>query len=325
MREQVGPSSRVRVVGAVAVVVLALGVLGGCSKESAKFNTVGNAIDAADSGGGSSAEATIPKAAPEGPAAGSQVAADRDVIYTGTLTVRVGDAPKAADRARAIADEAGGYLADSDADLEGTKEVHVTLRVPSDAFEGAMADLAKLGDVQARKVGSEDVTDQVVDLQGRLENAQASADRLRELLAKAENVQNVVTIEDRLTQRETEIESLTGQLEVVQDQVKLATIRVTLTEEDQAAVNKDLPGPLEALRSGGVAFINVVLAVVVGLAFALPFLVALGLLAWLWRRWRRSHPKAPKPPAYAAWPGAPLPPPPAGGPDAAVGGGPADA
>lgn len=296
--------------GAAALLVLALGVIGGCSGGDEKFNTVGNAINAADSAAGGSAEASVPKAAPKGPAAGSQAAADRDVIYTGTLTVRVGDAPKAADRARAIADDAGGYLADSDADLEGTREVHVTLRVPSDAFEGALADLAELGKVQARKVGSDDVTDQVVDLEGRLENAQASADRLRELLAKAENVQNVVTIEDRLTQRETEIESLTGQLEVVQDQVKLATIRVTLTEEDQAAVNKDLPGPLEALRSGGVAFINVVLAVVVGLAFALPFLLTLGLAAWLWRRWRRAHPKAPKPPAYPAWPGAPLPAPP---------------
>lgn len=313
MREQVGRRHRVRVAGGVALAVLALGVIGGCSgvqdKGSSvrKFDTAGGSADSAaslTSGAGSSGG----RAAPKGPSAGAQVAEDRDVIYNGSLTVRVGDAPKAADKARAVADDAGGYLADSDADLEGTKEVHVTLRVPADGFDQAMDDLAKLGSVQARKIGSDDVTDQVVDLKGRLKNAEASAERLRELLAKAENLQNVITIEDRLTQRETEIESLTGQLEVVQDQVKLATIRVTLTEKDEAAVNKDLPGPLEALRSGGVAFVNVVLAVVVALAFALPFLLTAGLALWLFRRWRKAHPKAKASPPPPIWGQAPPPP-----------------
>lgn len=312
MREQVGRRHRVRVAGAAALAVLALGVIAGCSgvqdrgSSATKAASSSGASDSASflaSGGGSAAERT-----PKGPNAGAQVAEDRDVIYNGSLTVRVGSAPKAADQARAVADDAGGYLADSDADLEGTKEVHVTLRVPATDFDEAMDDLAKLGKVQARKVGSDDVTDQVVDLQGRLKNAEASADRLRELLAKAENVQNVITIEDRLTQRETEIEQLTGQLEVVQDQVKLATITVTLTEKDEASVNKDLPGPLEALRSGGVAFVNVVLAVVVGLAFALPFLLTAGLALWLFRRWRKAQPKAKKALPPPMWGQAPPPP-----------------
>ena len=59
---------------------------------------------------------------------------------------------------------------------------------------------AALGVVKARTVDSDDVTDQVVDLKGRLENAEASAKRLRELLAQAEVLDNVVTLEERLAQ-----------------------------------------------------------------------------------------------------------------------------
>lgn len=309
MRPMTGRRAAAAAAG-LAVVLVAVVGLGACSDGKAKFNTVGarisdKAATAASSSGDAAGGLQAAPSVPKGPAAGSQATANRDVIYRGTLTIQVGDAPKAASAARRVADDAGGYLADQQADLEGTREVRVTLRVPADAFDQVMDDLAGLGSVHARKITSEDVTDQVVDLQGRLENARTSADRLRELLAKAENVQNVIAIEDRLTQRETEIEALSGQLEVVKDQVKLATVTATLTERDQASVNTDLPGPLEALRSGGVAFVNVVLAVLVGLAYALPFLVTLAVAWWLWRRWRRAHPKV-RPE------GRPLPPPPAG-------------
>lgn len=240
-----------------------------------------------------------------GPAVGQQVQADRDVIYTGRLHVRVGDVEKAAERARRLADDAGGYLAKSDAKLDDTQEITVTVRVPSTDFEQVVSNLADLGKVQSRSVDSEDVTDQVVDLEGRLENARTSAARPRELLAKAENVQNVITIEDRLTQRESEIEAISGQLEVVQDQVDLASIRVTLTEKDSPSVSRDLPGPLEALRSGAVAFVNVAIAVVAVLAFLLPFAPLVALAWWLRRRWRRARPKHDAP----TWPAAGPPPP----------------
>jgi len=214
--------------------------------------------------------------------------ADREVIYTGTMVIRAGDAPDAADQAKDIADRHDGYLASSTAELEGDREVRVSLRVPSEAFDAVMAELAELGTVESREIDSQDVTDQVVDLQGRLENAQTSADRLRDLLVDAQQITNIITIEERLTQRETEIEALTGQLEVLEDQVTLATVDVTFTEGDVPAVSDDVPGFLAALRSGVVALGNVALVAAAAVGFALPF-VPLVLVAWWLVRWVRRR------------------------------------
>ena len=293
--------SRVRIAGAVAGLLLVAGVLGACSKAQDKFSNVSAEVTSSDGGGSSSggsdaadtARLTTGAAVPKEANVGSQVAEDRDVIYTGTLTVRVTDAEQAADDARDLADAAGGYLASSDAELEGDRQVKVTLRFPAEDFDEVMADVAELGHVDGSKIDSKDVTDQVVDLQGRLENAQTSAERLRELLAEAQDVQHVIAIEDRLTQREVEIESITGQLEVLQDQVDLATVRATFTEKEQAAVSDDLPGPLAALRAGGVAVVNIGAFAVAAVAFALPFIPFALLAWWLMRRWRRNRLPAP--------------------------------
>lgn len=279
----------------MAGLVVAAGLIGACSDSDSKASqTAGDA--ASESGGGSAALAAE---LAKGPAAGTQ-AVDRKVIYDGSVTVRVGDAEAAADRAIAIAGDVDGFLGKQDSQLEGDRRVDVTLRVPAEDFEDVMAKVAALGKVLDRKVDSEDVTDQVVDLEGRLENARASSQRLRELLAKAENVQNIAALEDRLTQREAEIEQISGQLEVTLDKVDFATVSATFTEEDEPAVSDDLPGPVQALKAGGVAFVTVVLALLAALAFALPFLLV-ALVAWYgYWRWRRSRPA----------PASPLPPPP---------------
>ena len=295
-------------------------LLGSCSGAKERFETVGDRIDADESssadGGGAATEATVvagdlAASLAEGASiAGQQVAAeDRQVVYTGALTVRVDDAVGAAEDAAAIGEEAGGYLARSDAQLDDEQRVSVQLRIPATSFEAVMDELAALGTVQARNVDSEDVTDQIVDVEGRLANARTSAERLRELLAKAENVQNIITIEDRLTQRQTEIEALAGQLEVLEDRVALATVDVTLTERDEPQVSDDLPGPAAALRSGAVAFVNVAKVALAALAFSLPFLPFVLLGAWVVRRRSRRRRAAldallPPPPGPGSDPGA---------------------
>ncbi|MCU1369181.1 MAG: lipoprotein, partial [Ilumatobacteraceae bacterium] len=274
--------------GAVGLIVAvsALGACGGTGDEATSRS------GSADSAGGGSAALKAELA--KGPAAGTQLQ-DRQVVYQGSLTIRVPDAEKAADRALRFADDVDGYLGQQDSQLEGEREVKVTLRVPAEDFDDVMAKAAELGTVQARSVDSDDVTDQVVDLEGRLENAQASSERLRELLAKAENIDNIAVLEDRLTQRESEIEQISGQLEVIGNDVQFATISLTLTEKDAPAVSDDLPAPLDALRAGFVTLVSVLVVLLAAVAFALPFVPFL-LVGWFGiRAWRRRHPKPPPP------------------------------
>jgi hypothetical protein len=314
-----------RWVGGAVGLILAVGVLGACSGAGDESSSK-TAADSA-SGGSAALKAELAK----GPAAGTQLQ-DRQVVYRGKITIRVADAEKAADQALGFADDVDGYLGQQDSQLEGEREVKVTLRVPADDFDDVMAKAAKLGTVQARTVDSDDVTDQVVDLEGRLENAKASSERLRELLTKADTVETITVLEERLTQRESDIEQLSGQLEVLGNDVQYATISLTLTEKDAPAVSDDLPGPLDALRAGFVTLVSILVVVLAAVAFALPF-VPFILLGWFGiRAWRKRHPKEP-PPRFEphTWPGSPghpgsgpLPPPPTPPAGPAAPAGPAD-
>jgi hypothetical protein len=126
----------------------------------------------------------------------------------------------------------------------------------------------------------------VVDVDGRLKTAQASATRLRSLMAEAKSTADVVSLESELVKRESEVESLQGRLRVLTAQVDLATINLHLTERAGPAVTKDLPGPLRAMRAGWVVLVNTVLALVAVAAFLVPFLPLLLMARWLLRRRR---------------------------------------
>ena len=241
------------------------------------------------------------------PAAVSAQADPRKIVYSADLTVRVDAVGRATTEAVGIASDAGGLVFSRSSDLEGDKEARLTVKVPPEKFEAVLAELAALGQALQSEVKAQDVTEDVTDVDGRLKTAQASADRRRALIGGATSTADIVTIEAELTKREGEVETLQGRLRVLTDQVELATINVRLTESADLEVSREVPGFLEASRTGWVALLNVLLGVVAAAGFLLPFspLVVLGW--WIVRRLRSRRPRRPPrpwPPSYPP-PGAP--------------------
>ena len=236
----------------VVLVVVVLGLAVGCSESKENFNTVGMSISgaadggasgegAADSGGDAAAEKAAVAEVPDG---AEVPGVRREVIYKADMVVRVDDVEKAADQARDLVTEAGGFVGQQTSTLEGDREVSITLRIPVGDFDAVLGDLAELGEVLEKQLDAQDVTDQVVDLEVRISRTEVSAQRLRELLAEADGVLNLLAIETELTNRETQIEQMKGQLQVLRDQVDMSTVTVSFTE-DQATdpeVADDLPG-----------------------------------------------------------------------------------
>ena len=301
--------------------VLAMAVVAGCgggenedaAGESAEDMEAASAAGAAAEGGeaeagtGSAVAATLTQVA--------QAQDGREIIRTATLEVGTEDVVAASEAAVRVAVEAGGFLASSDSDLEGDTRATLVLRVPPDRFFDVLDDLADLGDLESRQVGSEDVTAQVVDLEGRLAAVRASVERLRALVAQAADVPQIVAIEGELARREGELESLTGQLRALGEQVDLATVTLVLDEPAAAEVSDDIPGFVPGLRTGVVALANVTSAASTALGFLLPFVVPAALV-WFGARWIRrvlQRRRAPLPVIVTGQPDvgrAPAPPPP---------------
>ena len=154
----------------------------------------------------------------------------RDIIYTATVTVEVNDVAAASREATQIMQSFGGLLFGQE--TQGGPDARTTLifRVLPTDFAEALDRLGSIGSVRDQRISADDVTERVVDLQSRINTAAASVERLQALLAGATNINDVAELENQLLQRETNLETLRGQLRTVQDQVDLATITLTITE-----------------------------------------------------------------------------------------------
>jgi hypothetical protein len=180
-----------------------------------------------------------------------------------------------------IAQNNGGFVLSSQ--IRGQRRGMLVLRIPAKRFDDAMLALRGVGVVQAQSISGRDVTAQYIDLTARLQNAVGQRAVLRNLMGQATTIRETITVQNRLSQVELQIEQIQGQLNFIQDQVAEATVHVELHEKDAAQVptsaveNPSLGSAWDRSIQG---FLNVVSAVVIGLGYLVPITV-LGLGIWL--------------------------------------------
>jgi Domain of unknown function (DUF4349) len=222
--------------------------------------------------------------------------ARRDVIRTGEMDLTVDDVEAAAGEIRQIVGDTQGFVADERFDA-GAAELTVTVRVPADDFDDVRDQIAELGEVVEQQVDAQDVTAELVDLESRIGSMRASVARLQDLLGGAGDVAQLAAVEGELARREADLEALLGQQRVLQDQVDLGTLTVSLSEDDEPAPDADAAGFTDGFQEGWATAVDAGRGLLAATGFVLPFLVPLALLgaaAWRITRTlrRRTRPAA---------------------------------
>ena len=230
------------------------------------------------------------------------------------LFVVVDDLKIAIDAANEQAQASGGYLSSEESTSTYSQ---LTLRIPSSDFDGVLANLAGLGELRSQSLTTDDRTEVIVDLEARLESAQASLDRTRTFFDEATKVEELTAIEREVADREAIVASLTAQLDNERSSVSLSTVRITFElsadQEPDGIVEPDdepLPGVLDAFASGWNVLRTIGYVIFLTLSFLapwLPIIVALVLaIRWLRPRLakrRAARPKrTPTPPIYVGGP-----------------------
>jgi hypothetical protein len=162
---------------------------------------------------------------------------ERMVIKTAALSVRVKDVPGANTRAIQLAEAGGGYVQSSSQYVEGGERADLTIRVPPEGFLPLIRSLEALGQVDAKSISGEDVTEEYYDLDARLENLDQVRARLFDLLNKAVKVTDAIEVEQQLERVGGEINQIKGRMKYLQNMTGLATVNLSLyTDEKPAAV-----------------------------------------------------------------------------------------
>ncbi|MGW4465628.1 DUF4349 domain-containing protein [Micromonospora sp. NPDC004704] len=238
----------------------------------------------------------------------------RSIIYTGSMTVRVKEVERAAADAVTIATGAGGFVGgDQRTSVTGDAEASLTLRVPADRFGSVVDALAELGRQERREIKTEDVTEETLDLAARISTQQARVESGRRLLAQAKSLTDLVMLESELAKREADLVALQARQRRLGDLTALSTITVRLVGPEAVVEEEEekADGFLDGLRGGWEALLGTVRVVLVVFGALLPWLIAVGVPAWvvIWlvRRDRRGRAGPP----VAAPAGHPVPPVPA--------------
>ncbi|MER7208377.1 DUF4349 domain-containing protein [Streptosporangium sp. NPDC000239] len=211
------------------------------------------------------------------------VAQDRAIIYTAELTVRAKDVVAAADTARRIVTTAGGYLSTekSDTGYGDRASTSLTFKVPPSAYPGVLQRLGgELGRRESLQQNTEDVTEQVADVESRLRSSQAALDSLRSLMKKAKTIGEVLDVEREVSAREADLESLQARQKTLASQTSMATLTLNLIgpEVTVEEPEEESPGFLGGLRSGWRSLVSAVGIGLVVLGALLPWLAVLGLV-----------------------------------------------
>ncbi|MFD7550194.1 DUF4349 domain-containing protein [Streptomyces sp. NPDC059578] len=229
--------------------------------------------------------------------------AQRKIIRTAELVVRVEDVSRALATVRSAAESVGGIVGEesTERDDDGREQSEVVLRVPQEKYDDVLEKLGDTGTVLRRNTGAEDVTEQVVDVETRLKNQRASVARIRELMDEATKISDVVALEGELSSRQADLESLLAQQTSLKDRTTLATITLSLTERPDAGRDEE-SGFLDSVGDGWGAFVATLRWLSIVLGAALPFLALAGALYAVWRwllgPWvRRRRPVPPAGPA----------------------------
>ena len=164
-------------------------------------------------------------------------------IYRATLELQTLEFEKANADIAALVEQYGGYFEEKSPSTYSSSYRHAdyTVRVPAAQFESFCAQVGDLCHVTYTTSSAEDISETYYDTKARLETAQIKLDRLQELLKKADNMADIITIESAISETEYAIDALSGTLRSYDSLVDYATIYLNLEEVYRLSNTVDAP------------------------------------------------------------------------------------
>ena len=162
------------------------------------------------------------------------------------------------------------------------RHANLTVRIPAQQLSAFVGEVTDISNVTSSTESADDITLSYVATQSRITALETEQTRLLELLAKAENMDDLLRIETRLTDVRTELENVTSHLRLYDNQVNYATIYLELSEvkeytvvtEPETVWQRISEGFAQSLKNLGSFFTELFVLLVVGL----PYLVIIAVL-----------------------------------------------
>jgi hypothetical protein len=199
--------------------------------------------------------------------------------------------------------ELGGYIESSEMEGNGLYDsghryAQIIARIPKEKVDGFVNNISKLGNVVNSSNNAKDVTLEYTDAESHQKALKIEQERLLSLLEKAVKLEDIITLEDRLSDVRYEIESYESQIRMYDNLVSYSTVTLNISEvkritpvDNETAFDKMKIGLSNSLYNIKTGIVNLAIWFVVNLPYLIIWGVILFIGFLLWRRWYRNYKK----------------------------------
>ena len=232
---------------------------------------------------------------------------DQKLIYTADVSIDTTDFQKSIDALRKLMADCDAFAEYEDQWSYGSQDLHVlnvTLRVPAEKYDELMAGMDGIeGTVTNRSSQVINITREYADNEAVIEGLEIQEERLLDMMEKAETIEEMILVEERLSEVQIELNRTRTSRENMDSEVSLSTVCVTINEVRYSTTTTET-GYLERV---GNAFADMWDSLVEGvgdfgiaLIYAIPAIVVLVVIILLVRRAIRNYNKKKGPELAAA-------------------------
>lgn len=168
----------------------------------------------------------------------------------------------------------------SDSGVAHLRYASMTIRIPKENLDTFLSEMDEQSNIVSRSESVSDVTLQYVDLESHKKALLTEQSRLLELMEQAETVEDIITIESRLSEVRYQIESMESQLRTYDNKIDYSTVYLSVDEVERYTPGDDIStgerireGFLDSLRGVGNGFKNFGIWFVINLPYLIVWAV----------------------------------------------------
>jgi len=222
---------------------------------------------------------------------------ERKIIRNADLKLEANSPEETQQKIAQIAQSKSGFVIEtsqtsSNVQTSTRDVVNMTVRVPAEKFEEAIAEIRQSGSrLIQENIKGQDVTEEFIDIEARLKAERALEVQFLEIMKRATTVEDALNVQRELADVRGEIEKIEGRKRFLENQSSLSTIKVQLQTPTSLSANPTgfFYELKEALSTGFNAALNFVLFLITAIIALLPFLLFIVLPIYLFLRyfWRK--------------------------------------
>lgn len=211
----------------------------------------------------------------------SAVVQEEKLVYTSYVTLETEDFDTASDSLHQTIKSLGGIIVSENAynlnqvNYSGYRTLEMTVRIPQESYDTFLSGLSDSYNVASIRNTVDNLTETYYDNENRLKSYRIQEERLFAMLEKAQTVEEMLNIEERLCDVQYRIESLTNTQRTIDNDVKYATFHLNLKEVTKytSPAPKTFGDRLgETLSDSGETFLEVLESLLFAFIYLAPYL-----------------------------------------------------